>query len=331
MAGPHRLHAPTAPPPPVAPLMPTLRAVVTGGAGFIGVHTVEALLGDGAAVLVIDDLSHPSDRALTGACALAVHDVAGAEARRAITDFHPDVVVHLAAQGGVNRSWRDPARDARINVQGTVSVLQAALDCGGARVVFSSSGGALYGAAEALPSAEGTAAQPRSPYGTAKWAAEQYLAYFTRAGAISALALRYGNVYGPGQDGTGEAGVVAITSVRLARGEAPVVRGDGEQTRDFVHVSDVVRANVMAARSTVSGALNIGTGRETSVNTVVESLCRAARHPGEIERVAMPEGEVRHSCLDVSRAASALGWSPAMSLDDGLRQTYEHFATRSSL
>lgn len=308
--------------------MSSLRAVVTGGAGFIGVHTVGALVADGVTVLVIDDLSHRSDRGLPGACELAVLDVASAEARAAIAAFKPNVVVHLAAQGGVNRSWRDPARDARINVQGTVSVLQAARDCGCARVVFSSSGGALYGAATSLPASEDAPAQPRSPYGAAKWAAEQYLAYFTRARAFSALALRYGNVYGAGQDGTGEAGVVAITSTRLARGEAPVIRGDGEQTRDFVHVSDVVRANSMAARCDVTGALNIGTGRETSVNRVVESLCNAAGYTGVIERVAMPEGEVRRSCLDAQRAANALNWSPSMSLDDGLRDTYHHFAER---
>lgn len=310
-------------------VMPSARVVVTGGAGFIGVHTVEALLADGATVLVVDDLSHRSDRALPHACELAVHDVATAEARAAIVAFHPDVVVHLAAQGGVNRSWRDPARDARINVQGTVSALHAARDSGCARVVFSSSGGALYGAAEALPAPEDTPPQPRSPYGTAKWAAEQYLAYFTRSRAFGAVALRYGNVYGRGQDGSGEAGVVAITSTRLARGEAPVIRGDGEQTRDFVHVSDVVRANTMAARSDVVGALNIGTGHETSVNRVVESLCRAAGYTRDAERVAMPEGEVQRSCLDVSRATRALGWSPSMSLDDGLDDTYRHFAERA--
>ena len=302
------------------------RIVVTGGAGFIGVHTVELLLGDGAEVLVIDDLSHRSDRPLPGACELVVHDVADAAARRSIVAFNPAAVVHLAAQGGVNRSWRDPARDARINVQGTVSVLQAAGDSGCARVVLASSGGALYGAAESLPAPEETRAQPRSPYGTAKWAAEQYVSYFERSRVFAAVSLRYGNVYGAGQDGTGEAGVVAITSTRLARGDAPVIRGDGEQTRDFVHVSDVARANAMAVKVRVTGALNIGTGHETSVNRVVESLCRAARYTGDVEHEAMPPGEVRRSCLDVGRAATALGWSAATQLDGGLHDTYRHFA-----
>lgn len=301
------------------------RVVVTGGAGFIGVHTVEALIGGGCAVLVIDNLSHPSDRPLPDACDLVEHDVRDADARAALTTFQPAAVLHLAAQGGVNRSWRDPATDARINVLGTVSVLEAARGAACPRVVIASSGGALYGAAELLPSAEDTRAQPRSPYGTAKWAMEQYAGYFVRAGAFSALALRYGNVYGPGQDGTGEAGVVAITSVRLVNGDAPIVRGSGEQTRDFVYVGDVVRSNVAAVHSEATGAVNIGTGRETSVNRVIETLCRAAGFEGAPEHVDMPPGEVACSCLDVVRAASLLGWSAEVDLESGLSDTYAHF------
>ena len=301
------------------------RVVVTGGAGFIGVHTVEALIADGCAVLVIDNLSHPSDRVLPSSCDVAVHDVRDPDARSALIAYRPTAVLHLAAQGGVNRSWRDPALDARINVQGTVSVLAAARESACPRVVIASSGGALYGAAEHLPSSEDTRAQPRSPYGTAKWAAEQYLGYFARAGAFTTLALRYGNVYGPGQDGSGEAGVVAITCVRLVNGDRPIVRGSGEQTRDFVYVNDVVRSNVAAVHSTATGAVNIGTGRETSVNRVVETLCSAANFEGASEHVGMPPGEVSRSCLDVSRAASLLGWSAQVDLDQGLSDTYAHF------
>ena len=301
------------------------RVVVTGGAGFIGVHTVEALIAQGCAVLVIDNLSHPSDRVLPGACDVVALDVREPNASAALSTYRPAAVLHLAAQGGVNRSWRDPALDARINVQGTVSVLAAARESACARVVIASSGGALYGAAGRLPSSEDTRPQPRSPYGAAKWAAEQYLGYFARAGAFSALALRYGNVYGPGQDGTGEAGVVAITCVRLANGDAPTVRGTGEQTRDFVYVGDVVRSNVAAVHSTATGAVNIGTGRETSVNRVVETLCHAAAFDGAPEHVDMPAGEVSRSGLDVERAASLLGWSPQTDLDRGLSETYAHF------
>jgi UDP-glucose 4-epimerase len=220
------------------------RVVVTGGAGFIGVHSVEALVDAGAAVLVVDDLRHASYRALPSSARLEVADVAEAPARAAIEGWKPDAVLHLAAQGGVNRSWREPAADAHINVLGSVSVLTAAIACGCRRVVVASSGGALYGAARRLPTPEDEPSQPRSPYGTAKLCIEHYLGHFTRAGAIDALALRYGNVYGPGQDGTGEAGVVAISSYRLLAGQAPVIRGDGSQTRDFTYVGDIVAANL---------------------------------------------------------------------------------------
>ena len=307
-----------------APLHGT-RVVVTGGAGFIGVHSVEALLESGAEVLVVDDLRHASYRPLPGGAGLEVVDVGAAAARTAIEGWKPTAILHLAAQGGVNRSWREPAADARINVLGTVSVLAAAIAAGCRRVVVASSGGALYGAARRLPTPEDEPAQPRSPYGTAKLSIEHYLGHFTRAGAIDALALRYGNVYGPGQDGTGEAGVVAISSHRLLEGRAPVIRGDGAQTRDFTYVGDIVAANVLGLTSNVTGALNIGTGRETAVGDLVRRLCALAGYGGEPEREPLPPGEVARSALDNSLAADRLGWSPRVSLDDGLAQTLASF------
>jgi UDP-glucose 4-epimerase len=301
------------------------RVVVTGGAGFIGVHSVEALLESGAEVLVVDDLRHASYRPLPGGAGLEVVDVGEAAARAAIEGWKPTAILHLAAQGGVNRSWREPAEDARINVLGTVSVLAAAIAAGCRRVVVASSGGALYGAARRLPTPEDEPAQPRSPYGTAKLSIEHYLGHFTRAGALDALALRYGNVYGPGQDGTGEAGVVAISSHRLLEGRAPVIRGDGDQTRDFTYVGDIVAANVLGLTSSVTGALNIGTGRETAIGDLVGRLCALAGFGGEPEREPLPPGEVARSALDNSLAADRLGWSPRVSLDDGLAQTLASF------
>jgi UDP-glucose 4-epimerase len=301
------------------------RVVVTGGAGFIGVHSVEALLESGADVLVVDDLRHASYRPLPGGAGLEVVDVGEATARAAIEGWKPTAILHLAAQGGVNRSWREPAADARINVLGTVSVLAAAIAAGCRRVVVASSGGALYGAASRLPTPEDEPAQPRSPYGTAKLSIEHYLGHFTRAGAVDALALRYGNVYGAGQDGTGEAGVVAISSQRLLEGRAPVIRGDGAQTRDFTYVGDIVAANVLGLTSNVTGALNIGTGRETAVGDLVRRLCALAGYDGEPEREPLPPGEVARSALDNSLAADRLGWSPRVSLEDGLAQTLASF------
>jgi UDP-glucose 4-epimerase len=301
------------------------RVVVTGGAGFIGVHSVEALLDAGAEVLVIDDLRHASYRPLPGSARLEVADVAEEAARAAIEAWRPAAILHLAAQGGVNRSWREPALDAHINVLGTVSVLAAAIAAACRRVVVASSGGALYGAARRLPTPEDEPTEPRSPYGTAKLSIEHYLGHFTRAGAIDALALRYGNVYGPGQDGTGEAGVVAISSRRLLDGRAPVVRGDGAQTRDFTYVGDVVAANVLALTSNVTGALNIGTGRETAIGDLVRRLCELAGYAGEPEREALPPGEVARSALDNALATDRLRWSPEVSLDEGLARTLESF------
>ncbi len=303
----------------------TARVVVTGGAGFIGVHSVEALLASGAEVLVIDDLRHASYRRLPAQARVEVADVAGSQARDAIHSWRPTAILHLAAQGGVNRSWREPAEDAHINVLGTVSILAAAIASGCRRVVVASSGGALYGAAQLLPTPEDEPTQPRSPYGTAKLCIEHYLGHFTRAGSLDALALRYGNVYGPGQDGTGEAGVVAISSHRLLAGAAPVIRGDGSQTRDFTYVGDIVSANLLGLGSSVTGAVNIGTGRETAIGDLVRTLCSLAGWTGEPEREPLPSGEVARSALDNSRAAGRLGWRPAVSLEDGLARTLESF------
>jgi len=304
------------------------RVVVTGGAGFIGVHSVETLLDAGADVMVIDDLRHASHRPLPAAARLENADVAEAPARAAIVAWRPAAILHLAAQGGVNRSWREPAADAHINVLGTVSILSAAIAAGCRRVVVASSGGALYGAAGRLPTPEDEPSKPRSPYGTAKLCIEHYLGHFTRAGALDALALRYGNVYGPGQDGTGEAGVVAISSSRLLAGQAPVIRGDGSQTRDFTYVGDIVAANLLGLDSTATGAVNIGTGRETAIGDLVRSLCELAGYSDEPEAEALPPGEVTRSALDNRRAGDLLGWHPHVCLEDGLARTFESFRAR---
>jgi len=301
------------------------RVVVTGGAGFIGTHSVELLLAEGARVLVLDDLRHRSARGLPDDAELFVADAGSPQGAAAIAAFKADAILHLAAQGGVNRSWRDPASDAVNNVLATVNVLQAAVDARVPRLVFASSGGALYGDSPTLPTSEDAPQAPRSPYGSSKAACEVYVAMFARTRGLAALSLRYGNVYGPGQDGTGEAGVVAISAERLLSGRAPVVRGDGQQTRDFVNVSDVATANVLGLRSTVTGALNVATGVETPVQQVVAWIAEAAGFGGEIVREPAPPGEVRRSALDASRARERLGWGAQIQLRPGLRHTYTHF------
>jgi UDP-glucose 4-epimerase len=212
-----------------------------------------------------------------------------------------------------------------VNVLGTVALLKAGADSGCLRFVYASSGGAIYGKASRLPTPERTTPRPLSPYGAAKLAAEGYLGMFARTFGLATLALRYSNVYGPLQDGTGEAGVVAITCQRLLSGRAPEIRGDGRQTRDFVFVGDVADANLRALRSEVTGPMNIGTGVATSIRSIVDELVRAAAYPGPIDFVQGMPGEVRDTALDTHRAAKLLGWMPSTSLPDGLGQTFTSF------
>jgi UDP-glucose 4-epimerase len=304
------------------------RVVVTGGAGFIGIHTVAGLSEQGYEVLVIDDLRHACGEPLPAGVQLEAVDIGSAPAAVSVARFRPEVILHLAAQGGVSRSVRDPTADATINVVGTVAILKAAVDAGCRRVVMASSGGAIYGQAPRLPAAERTTPRPRSPYGAAKLAAEGYLAMFGRTFGLSTLALRYSNVYGPHQDGTGEAGVVAITCERLLSGRPPEIRGDGEQTRDFVFVDDVVHANLRGLLSRAEGAVNIGTGIATSVRTIIDELAALVPDHGPITFVEERPGEVRHARLAIDRAAKLLDWTPRTRLRDGLRQTFVSFQQR---
>jgi UDP-glucose 4-epimerase len=307
---------------------PQPRVVVSGGAGFIGIHTVRRLAAEGQAVLVIDDLRHACGEPLPGEVDQEALDLTTPAAAAAVVRFRPDVIVHLAAQGGVSRSLRDPAGDAVVNVVGTVALLKAATDSRCPRFVFASSGGAIYGHARRLPTAESATPRPLSPYGAAKLAAEAYLGMFQRTMHISTIALRYSNVYGPFQDGTGEAGVVAITATRLIAGLPPEIRGDGQQTRDFVFVEDVADANLRAMSSTAQGVLNIGTGIATSVRRVADELMKAAGHHGEMQFVPAREGEVRHTALDTRRAAARLGWRASTDLRNGLERTLTSFRQR---
>ena len=306
-----------------------MRILVSGGAGFIGMHTVRRLVSESYTVMVIDDMRHPCGEPLPRNVDLEAADLNSPAVAGAVARFRPDAILHLAAQGGVSRSVRDPAGDALVNVLGTVALLKASVDSGCRRFVYASSGGAIYGKASRLPTPERTTPRPPSPYGAAKLAAEGYLGMFSRTFGLATLALRYSNVYGPFQDGTGEAGVVAITCQRLLSGRPPEIRGDGQQTRDFVFVADVADANIRALRSDATGAINIGTGVATSIRTVVEELVATAAYRGPIDVVEGRPGEVRDTALDTRRAASRLGWMPSTSLRDGLRQTFTSFRERS--
>jgi UDP-glucose 4-epimerase len=305
------------------------RIAVTGGAGFIGSHTVEALVADGATVLVLDDLSHPAPGTLPPEADLEPIDCGSEQAAQALKSFRPTAVLHLAARGGVNRAMRDPGDHVRTAVASSIAFFKSATDAGATAIVTASSGGAVYGDAQALPAHEGMQPAPRSAYGASKAAEEVYLGSFRRLTGARTLALRYGNVYGPRQDGTGEAGVVAISATRLLDGQPPVIRGDGEQTRDFVFVLDVVAANLAALRSARSGPVNVGTGRETSVTTVVGTLTRL--HGGTLtpRRDPATPGEVRRGCLDTTRAHRWLGWKAQTGIEQGLGQTWRWFGAQT--
>lgn len=305
---------------------PALRlVVVTGGAGFIGTHTVRMLLAEGARVMVVDDLRHACGVPVPPEVEFLEAEMSSQAALAALVRFRPTGLIHLAAQGGVSRSLRDPAGDAANNVVAAVAVLRAAVDAGRPKVVFASSGGAIYGRARRLPSRESTRPQPLAPYGAAKLADEGYLGMFHRTFGLGYTAMRYGNVYGPYQDGTGEAGLVAISCRRLVAGHPPLVTGDGTQTRDFIFVEDVARANLLALRSRFVGAVNIATGRGTSVNEVARQLIRASGLQLEPEMAPGRPGEVTANFLDPTRAQKRLGWSAGVDLATGLGLTYQSF------
>ena len=293
-----------------------MRALVTGGAGFIGSNLVDALLARGDEVSIVDDLS--TGRRENLAADATFHEASitdGPRMAELLAEERPEAVFHLAAQIDVRRAVADPAFDAAVNVGGTAVMLEAARAAGTRRFVLASTGGAIYGDTDRLPTPEDVPAAPISPYGASKAAAESYLALYARLHGLSTVALRFANVYGPRQDPLGEGGVIAIYCHAAANSRQVRVFGDGRQTRDFVYVGDVAAALLAAADREVTGAYNIGTGRETTVLELVERL--------ELEPTFEPErpGEIRRSCLDASAAREALGWEAQTALDDGLQRT----------
>jgi len=295
-------------------------AVVTGGAGFIGSHVVDALLGEGIEVTVVDDLSSGSERQVADAANLEVVDIADRSALNAAIDaVRPSAIYHVAAQSSVTASVADPGRDCAVNVLGTLHVLEAATRHR-APLVFTSTGGALYGNGAPIPTAEDRLPAPVAPYGASKWAGEAYVITWATASGLPHAVLRLGNVYGPRQNPHGEAGVVAIFSHRLWRGEPPTIYGHGRPTRDYVHVSDVVEAVLRA--SGAAGVFNVATGVETDVLTLFELLQRAAGTTLEPVLAPLRPGELQRSCMDCGRAAAVLGWRARIGLEPGLASTY---------
>ena len=297
-----------------------MRAVVTGGAGFIGSHVVDGLLARGDEVHVLDDLSSGRRGNLDDDGAQLREGDIRADAASLFDEVQPEVCFHLAAQIDVRVSVDRPDLDADVNVVGTLRVLEAAR-AHGAKLVFSSTGGAIYGECEA-PADEDHPRRPLAPYGVSKLAAEEYLAAYNRLYGAGHVSLRYGNVFGPRQDPHGEAGVVAIFMNALREGKTPRIFGDGSQTRDYVFVGDVVAATLAAAAQD-GGVFNVGTGKETSVRELYERVQGAAGIQRKPEFADARPGELQRSVLDPSRAEQALGWKPQRSLDDGLVETWQ--------
>jgi UDP-glucose 4-epimerase len=300
--------------------MPQTTVIVTGGAGFIGSHVTDALLADDRRVVVIDDLSTGAQERVAPEASLEVVDITDRTSLGRVVDAaSPAAIVHLAAQSSVTRSVADPARDCEANVLGTLNVLEAAKKHR-VPVVFTSTGGALYGNDAPIPTPEDAPPAPVSPYGASKWAAEAYVLTWAHAEGIPNAVCRLGNVYGPRQSPHGEAGVVAIFSHHLWRGEEPTLYGFGRPTRDYVHAEDVAQA-LLAAIGT-PGVFNIATGIKTDVAQVFEMLQTAAGTSLDPELAPLRAGELERSCMDPSRARRELGWEAEIGLADGLRSTY---------
>jgi UDP-glucose 4-epimerase len=305
-----------------------MRVLITGGAGFIGSHLLDRAIGDGHQVSVIDDLSSGDKTRVPDGADLYVADVRNAHAvNDVVTEEHPEIIYHLAAQISVRHSVADPHTDADTNIGGTLNVLTAAQQVG-ARVILASTGGAMYGDGVPLPTPETVPPGTEAPYGISKFCAEQYLTLFNRLHGSAHIALRLGNAFGPRQDPHGEAGVVAIFCGQLARGETPTIFGDGHQTRDYVYVADVVTAFTAAARYTgAEEVFNIGTGVGTSVLALLDAVNAAAGTRIEPRHAPERDGEWRHGALDSHRAAIELGWSPTTPIAEGIQHTYQQLTT----
>jgi UDP-glucose 4-epimerase len=305
------------------------KILITGGAGFIGSTIADLFVEAGWDVAVLDDLSSGKRENVPAAARFYPVDVRSAAAHEVLLKERPQVICHHAAQIDVRRSMSDPRFDADVNVGGLLNVMQAAVEARSVEhVVFASSGGATYGDTEVVPTPETHPQRPVSHYGAAKAASELYLGVYRANFGLPFAALRYANVYGPGQDPHGEAGVVAIFCGRLLDGRPCTIFGDGSQTRDYVFAGDVARANLLAAERRFDGPLNVGTGVETDVVRLYGHLARAAGVSRPPEHAPARLGEQRRSCIDPTAAASAIGWRPEVALDEGLARTFEWFEQR---
>ena len=305
-----------------------MKVLVTGGAGFIGSHLVDRLILEGHDAVVVDNLVTGKRRNINRAATFYKMDVQSWRLERAFRNERPNVVMHLAAQMDVRKSVEDPMFDAQVNVLGTLNVLQQAVKHGVRKVIFSSSGGAIYGEQETYPAPETHVLRPLSPYGLSKLCGEQYLSYFQRVSGLQAVSLRYANVYGPRQDPEGEAGVVAIFIQKMLNNEQAVINGNGRQTRDFVFVDDVVEANLAMMGQETQGTYNVGTGVETSINDLYRILVQHTGSTCKEMHGPAKKGEQARSVIDCTKLRQEVSWEPKADLSEGLKKTVEYFRAR---
>lgn len=302
-----------------------MKILVTGGAGFIGSHLVDRLVQEGHDVVIVDNLSTGKRKNVNRAAEFYKIDIQSSRLEQIFRKERPSLVVHLAAQMNVRRSVEDPIFDAQVNILGLLNLLQQAVKHGSRKVIFASSGGAVYGEQDVFPAPENHPTRPLSPYGISKLTGELYLAYYQYLSGIQYVALRYANVYGPRQDPEGEAGVVAIFAKKMLAGEQPIINGNGRQTRDFTFVEDVVEANLAVMGQDIQGVYNVGTGKETTVNELFTTLIGLTGTNFKGIHGPAKKGEQARSVVDITKIRTQLGWEPRVSLPDGLKRTVEFF------
>jgi len=303
-----------------------LKILVTGGAGFIASHITDALVSEGHQVVVLDDLSSGFEKNVNPKTKLVVGDICDKElVEKLFSEEKFDLVNHHAAQMDVRRSVKDPAFDANTNIIGTINLLQNAIKYDVKKFMFASTGGAVYGEQTYFPADENHPTQPRSPYGISKLAVEKYLYFYNAEYGLNYTILRYANIYGPRQNPFGEAGVVAIFSTKLLKGEQPIINGSGEQTRDYVFVGDVVKANLLTLNDTANDIYNVGTGTETNVNQLFHKLNSIINANKEEKHGPAAPGEQMRSVITSEKLFKKFGWKPSTTLDEGLKLTVDFF------
>jgi len=307
-----------------------MRILITGGAGFIGSHLADRLIKNGDKVILIDNLSTGKKENINPKAKFYKIDIQSPKISNILKKEKPEILFHLAAQIDVRKSVEDPIKDAKINILGSLNVIknfykESLKNTKKSKIIFSSTGGAIYGDAKIIPTPETYPEFPLSPYGVCKLTIEKYLNYYWKVFNIPYVALRYANVYGPRQNSKGESGVVSIFIDKLFSGENPIINGSGKQTRDFVFIEDIIEANILAMKKNKVGVYNIGTGKETDINTIFQKLKKITNSNLKAVHCLEKKGEQKRSCLDYKKAQKELSWKPKYNLDEGLIKTVEWF------